>query len=214
MLAIEAQFTPGCFMMGTPQSSQYHVAHVIRSPHLMQGPSNFWWFGGATPLKIQYSVPCPGPLPCQFHSPLKWLHNCTGSSTWCACNVKAELISNKVSCEHPGGGRDEVCQWCTWRVEAELGWRTVASISLNIRNCFSWSQDVSSKSFQLIPHLLDETSYLYLLLLLLLLLSASSHGKFADSLCHPDLDFLCHPGTGQIATLESVALAIPWTYWL
>eukprot|EP00435_Cladocopium_sp_Y103_P050071 s1165_g15.t1 len=34
-----------------------------------------------------------------------------GSSTWCACNVKAELISNKDSCEHPGGGRDEVCQW-------------------------------------------------------------------------------------------------------
>ena len=90
----------------------------------------FWWFEGATPLKIQYAVPCPGPLPCQFHSSLKWLHNCTGSATWCACNAKAKLISNKVSCEHPGGGRDEVCQWCTWHIEAELGWRTAASISL------------------------------------------------------------------------------------
>lgn len=167
----------------------------------------FWWFEGATPLKIQYAVPCPGPLPCQFHSSLKWLHNCTGSATWCACNAKAELISNKVSCEHPGGGRDEVCQWCTWHIEAELGWRTAASISLY------------TELLQLVPRCLKQIFPVNSPLvrwdfLLLLLLSASSHGKFADSLCHPDLDFLCHPGTGQIATLESVALAIPWTYWL
>ena len=108
---------------------------------------------------------------------LKWLHNCTGSSAWCACNAKAEPISNKVSCEHPGGGRDEVCQWCTWRV-AELARRTAAA------RC--------SKSFQFLPHLLGETSSLYLLLL-----SASSHGKLADSLCHPDLDF--HASDGKLA---------------
>eukprot|EP00435_Cladocopium_sp_Y103_P049423 s1363_g14.t3 len=34
-----------------------------------------------------------------------------GSATWCACNAKAELISNKESCEHPTGGRDKQCQW-------------------------------------------------------------------------------------------------------
>ena len=39
-----------------------------------------------------------------------------GSPTWCACNSKAELISSKEGCEATGGGRDQECEWFTWRV--------------------------------------------------------------------------------------------------
>ncbi|CAK9019495.1 unnamed protein product [Durusdinium trenchii] len=34
-----------------------------------------------------------------------------GSALWCGCNVNAQPVGSQELCEHPGGGRIDVCQW-------------------------------------------------------------------------------------------------------
>ena len=39
-----------------------------------------------------------------------------GSALWCGCNVNAQPVGSQELCEHPGGGRIDVCQWQIWHV--------------------------------------------------------------------------------------------------